>query len=662
MSDPPTVDPSSEERRPLDGHPSKERRRRGWVRFLGAAVALLAVLAVGAALSGLSARKHLTQAEAALRQGRADLIEGQTSAARSSFADARARFVSAADTASGPWFRILGWVPIVGRTPDAVAAISEAGARVADAGGTLAEAISDLPGGLAALAPEGGRVPIERFDALTSAVASARDEVAVATAMIERAPRTMLLGPVGAARAQAEEQVRSLYETLDTGSRLLEGLPLFLGSDGPRRYFFGAQNPAELRGTGGVIGAYSILTIDDGRFRFSAFRPVQSLPIPPLASVPPPSEEYAANYDQFRGGGRFWLAINLTPDFPSAAREIINAYEVAKGERLDGVLLADPFALQALLSVTGPVHVPGLDRTVDAGNVVAFTTNQAYALYPDPSTRKRLLGAVAEGVFEGLIAETGTGFDALRTLARVASEGHILAYSGDPQMQAGLARTGAGGALSAGPGDLLAIVENSSAGTKVDYYEDRAVRYEVDLWSGGSGQATADIRLTNGAPTTGLPRYVIGPNPAHAAAGEGGQLVSVYCGTGCRLEKAVRDGTQIGVWPGSELGHPFFEDYFRTPSGKTSDLQLTWYLPTAWQGGDTGGSYRLTFLNQTTIRPTALRVEIHAPDGMRIVQTSPQMQVNGDSAVWEGVPNRRLELEIRFQPPLVVRLWRALTG
>lgn len=229
-------------------------------------------------------------------------------------------------------------------------------------------------------------------------------------------------------------------------------------------------------------------------------------------------------------------------------------------------------------------------------------------------------------------------------------------------MQAGLAGTGAGGALSAGSGDLLAIVENSSGGTKVDFYEDRDVRYEVDLWRGGSGEATAQIRLTNGAPTTGLPRYVIGPNPGYAAAGEGGQLVSVYCGAGCRLEEAFRDGRQIGIWPGSELGHPFFRDYFNTPSGGTSDLQLTWYLPTAWQGGDTGGSYRLTFLNQTTIRPTALRIEVHAPDGMQIVEVSPQMHVDGDSAVWEGVPNRRLELEVRFQPPLPVRLWRALTG
>jgi hypothetical protein len=89
---------------------------------------------------------------------------------------------------------------------------------------------------------------------------------------------------------------------------------------------------------------------------------------------------------------------------------------------------------------------------------------------------------------------------------------------------------------------------------------------------------------------------------------------------------------------------------------------MTWYLPRAWEGSETGGSYRLSFLNQTTIRPTRLTVEVHAPEGMRIVETNPQMHVTGDSATWEGVPNRRLELVVRFQPPLAVRLWRSLTG
>jgi hypothetical protein len=68
------------------------------------------------------------------------------------------------------------------------------------------------------------------------------------------------------------------------------------------------------------------------------------------------------------------------PDFPSAAQAILNGYEEATGGRLDGVILADPFALQALLGVVGPVELPGYGIEIDHDTVVSFTTNEAYML------------------------------------------------------------------------------------------------------------------------------------------------------------------------------------------------------------------------------------------------------------------------------------------
>lgn len=644
-----------------DAREDSAPRRRRWGWYAGLALTLILILAGGLSISALSVRRELSQGEAALRRARSQLLDGDAGTAEASFAEARARFGAAADGAGGGLLGAMRWLPLIGRTPDALEAIAEVGIRVADAGEGLAEAIGELPGGLDALAASAGRVPVERFPPLAAAVAAARDQTGLALRTISAAPEGYLLGPVGPARVEAEEEIRALHDVLTSGADLLEGMPGFLGADGPRRYFFGAQNPAELRATGGVMGAYSILTIEDGRFHFTSFEPVQSLPIPDLDAVPPPSAEYAQNYDPFRTERRFWLAVNLTPDFPTAAQAILNAYEVAVGERLDGVIVADPFALQALLRVTGPAYVPRLDRTIRAADVVAFTANEAYSLYTDQATRKRVLGAVAEAAFARFLSRTGTDVGDLRVLARAAAEGHILAYSEDPTMQAGLAATGAGGALEGGSGDFLSVVENSAGGTKVDYFQEREVSYEVDLWPGGAAEGTVTVSLTNGAPTTGQPRYVIGPRPGFARLGEDSQIVSVYCAA-CRLERARRDGTPIAVGTGTELGLTFYRDFFRTPSGGSRRLELTWYLPEGWEGDATGGVYRLTFLGQTTIRPAPLTVEITAPDGMRIVSASPGVRIEGDTAMWEGVPSRRLELEVEFQPSWPVRLWRALTG
>lgn len=630
---------------------------------IGCAILLLgALLTVGMVGAGLAYQRHLSGGRVALQAARAALAHGNAAAAVQRFAEAERHFAAARGVTRGIWLRSLAGIPVLGRTSDALSALTEASERIAEAGTILAGAVGRLPGGLGALMPRNGRVPTEPIGELGDAAQAARDRVASALGALRAAPHSLLPGPASSALAIAEREATLLHERLAAASDILRGAPGFLGAEGPRRYFFGAQNPAELRGTGGVIGAYAILTIDRGRFRFTPFRPIQSLPAPEPAEVPPPSAEYAANYDGFRTEGRLWLAINLTPDFPTAAEVLLDAYEAIRGERLDGVILADPFALQALLRIVGPAYVPGLERTVGAADVVAFTTQEAYALYEDQATRKRVLGAVAQGAFERFLARSGGAPEDLRVLARVAADGHVLVYSQDPELQAGIARTGAGGAIRTEGADPFAIVENSAGGTKVDPYEDRHITYRVDLWPGGAAQQTAVIRLTNEAPASGLPRYVIGPRPGFAEAGEGVQLMSVYCGPGCRLQEAHRDGAQIALWRGTELGLVYFRDHFGTPSGATSELEVRLYQPSAWSGDPTGGVYRLRFFNQTTLRPTRLDLEIHPPAGMRIVEASSGVRVEAGVARWSGVPGRRLEIEVRFQPPLLIRWWRALTS
>jgi hypothetical protein len=635
--------------------------RGRWVR-LALAILLggLVVVTVGAVLDALSARRSLTQGRSALVSAKELLAEGDTVGAAAAFDRARTRFADALEETDGPWLGVAGLVPVLGRTPDVVHAVAEAGVRVAAAGSSLSDAVEGI-GGVAAIAPSRGRIPIEPIRQLAPSVDQAAREISAAVATLEGAPRTLVIGAVAAARDEAEAELRSLDDLLGTASSVLDGLPAFLGEDGPRRYFFGAQNPAELRGTGGVVGAYAILTVDEGTLSFSRFQPIQSLPMLSLEEAPSPSEEYSRNYDEFRGEGRFWLAINLTPDFPTAARAIVEAYAIAEGERLDGVILADPFALAALMRLTGPTTVPGLEVTLTADQVVAFTANEAYALLTEPEARKRLLGAVAESVVDRFLEGGDLDAGDLRSLARTAGEGHLLVYSEDPGIQPALEGTGAGGALPPVGADLLAVVENSSGGNKVDFYEDRSVTYEVWLRSDGTARATATVQLTNHAPTSGLPKYVLGPHEGFSEAGESAQIVSVYCGRGCRLERAERDGARIGVEQGSELGHTFFRDDSHTPSGATTELGLTWYLPTAWEGGSLGGVYRLTLVDQPTIRPDAVEVIVHLPSGMHVSATAPAMDATDGVAIWEGTLDGRLEIEVAFRPAPLVRLWRILS-
>lgn len=595
-----------------------------------------------------------------MQRGKRELVAGDAQAAAAAFGEAAGEFGAASDGASAPWLRVAGWFPILGRTPDAVAAVAYAGQETSRAGQLLATAVANTPGGLAGLAPSEGRVPLERIQALADTADEAAGLVETAHRRVAEAPHEMLFADVDVALWEAERELSSLAGSLRAGATILERLPALLGADGPRRYFFGAENPAELRGTGGLIGAYSILTVRDGRFSFSPFRAIQSLPLLDPGAVEPPSLDYARNYNHYRSGNGFWLNANMTPHFPSAALAYEVGFEEVTGERIDGVIAADPLALQALLRATGPVRIPSLDLRVDADSVVALTTNEAYARFDDAETRKLVLGRVAQDVVTQFLDLPSPTPQSLRVIAQAATEGHITIYADDPLMQEGLEATGVGGGFPRPRGSFFSLIQNNGSGSKIDFYQEREIVYRVRLEDDGTALADAALVFTNQAPDSGQPRYVIGPFPGVSEAGENVVLVNLYCGTDCQLTDASRDGVAVELSRGIELGQTYYRDYLKVPSGGTARLETSLTIPDAWLGNTSGGEYRLTFLNQTTVRPTTLRVEISLPEGMEVVSTAGGLRAQGDLLVYEGTPDRILELEVVFRPPFLSRMWRNL--
>jgi hypothetical protein len=108
-----------------------------------------------------------------------------------------------------------------------------------------------------------------------------------------------------------------------------------------------------------------------------------------------------------------------------------------------------------------------------------------------------------------------------------------------------------------------------------------------------------------------------------------------------------------------ERGYPVFTTGVDLASGQSRELRYDWNAGQVWDGDDGGGTYRLTVLGQTTIRPTDLVIDVRTPEGTNITSTSPAMQVEGNRAVWRGQAEDRMRFEISFQRPLPSRMWRA---
>jgi hypothetical protein len=641
----------------------EERRGRRRIRALLILLGLAAIVAAGLGFVWmLPARASLVEARQALLAGRDRLADGDAGAARREFARAEAAFDEAGSRLDGPLVRLAALVPILGRTPDAVIAIADAGELVARAAEGVAGATEQLPGGVAALAPRNGTIPLEPFRLLGPRFDQARSLLEEASAVVRETPDALLLGPVKEAFDTFTAELVEARRAVVAADELSAALPSFLGGDGPRRYFLGAQHSAELRGTGGVLGAYAILTVEDGRIRLGAFDEVGRIPTEGTSEIPPPSPEYAGLYPDTWTD---WALVNSTPDFPTAATAMERLYETGTGTRLDGIILADPAAFSQMLAVTGPTKVPGTGVTVDAGSVVPFITNEVYASLKSPEQRSRVFADMAEQVFRRyLFAEAPADpAAAARAIVDASADGHLLFHSADPAVQGSFVASGVSGELVDRPGDYLAVVANNATGNKIDFYAERNLRYGVTLLPDGTARGRADLTLTNDAPGRGQPQYVIGPYPGTGLdAGDNAMYVETYCAPGCELQGFRTEGTPEEVVVARERGHPVAVKYVRLPAGASQDLRYDWSVSEAWQDDNGGGTYRLTVQGQPTIRPTRLELEIRAPAGMSITTVTPGMQVDGDRAVWAGEVEDVLTFEVEFRPPVLESLWRSLLG
>lgn len=606
-------------------------------------VALVGVLLLGAAAVAAWVAVDLRGSYTALRaaesqagRGQAALLDGDTAAATQRFASAQRSFADADVRLGTPGVRALGFLPVLSQNLEVARGVSEAGGLVADAGRIAAGAVYGLPGGPAAFAPQAGRLPVDHIARLAPALREVADRVDAADARLAATPATWLAGPVAEARRELAARLDAVVGPARAGARLAGTLPSFLGAEGRRTYFFGAQNPSELRGTGGLIGAWTLLTVEDGRLEFGEFETITTLTLTGDAAyeMPPPNDEYGARYGRFAAAGH-GSNINMTPDFPTAAEALGNLYERRRGETLDGVIVADPYVFEALLRVTGPVEVPDVGE-VDAETVVDFVTNQQYAEFDenDP-TRKPVLGEVAQAALERFLADGGGDpARSLQVLAQAAGGGHLLLHSADEREQRAFVESGLAGAFPADPaGALFGVIVNNAAANKLDYYLEQALDYEIWLAEDGSALGRARVEFTNTAPTSGPHPTVLGPYRDDLVAGEHLLYVSTYCAPDCALLGFSRDDEPSTVGVERELGAAVFATTVRLPSGASEEIAMEWRQDGVWDGAE----FHLVVPEQPLMRPPSRRVTVHPPPGVTLHPASDSAAAGTDgSLVWRS--------------------------
>jgi hypothetical protein len=413
-------------------------------------------------------------------------------------------------------------------------------------------------------------------------------EISAATTQLDARAQAIsdpkYLSPLRDARAQLQVQVSDISKLIQNTALAARLAPSMMGADGPRTYFMGFQTNAEARGTGGLLGAFGVLRIDDGTSTVDTLEANDEIngPFTPIDLGP----EYGSQYG-YTNPTTDSRNSNQSSHFPYAAQIWKSMWAQESGMNVDGVIAIDPVALSYVLGAVGPITMPD-GEVVTRDNVVELTESTAYSRFPtDQGARQKYLQDIANAVVKKMTGRIDAPRELLDALGKAVSERRIAVWSSSPAEQKLLEETPLAHVIPDDPAPYAEVVINNLGGNKLDYYLTREIEYAADGCDGETRLSTVTIRLANTAPNKPLPDYVASSAgvlpeiPIDLPRGTMLTSVRLLATKDATLVSAIANGQKVPAFTGTERGHPSFEVQVAIPPGQSGELSFHLSEPTS---------------------------------------------------------------------------------
>jgi Protein of unknown function (DUF4012) len=605
------------------------RMPTGWQRpivlaiSISGATAFLATLVFG--LAGLLAIGDVGDGIDAANRGFELASDGEQDGAGNAFDAASTAFDDARGKVSGFWTLPARLVPIVGQHVRAVQVVAAEGVALTDAAGDTARSVDPddlrlVDGGLDLDLVEDLEPVLERT---VRALDRARDRV-------DDARSSWLVPPIDDRLVELLDELDDARPPARTAALAVREVPTMLGSDGPVFWLVAMTTPAEARGLGGLLGNWVLVEADEGRLDIvlSGRNEEVSTRLREREIELEGPEQYLARWSRFSPES-FFQDVTLSPDLPMVAEVTANLFEQAMDRSVDGVLFLDPFAVSAVLDLSGPI-VAGDRRLTDA-TVVPFLLIDQYIDYENDEVGRILaLNELVQGAFEAFTSGTLPGPRAIAdVLGPMVEQDRIGAWwqtGGEPETL--IEDTGLDGRFpDAADGDILALVHQNAGQNKLDSFLRREVDYRLRV-ADGEARATITVTLRNELTDLSLPDSIIGSNDQGYPLGTNVARLTVH--TGFDLSTARLDGEPFLVERETAFGHDAITATVEIPAGATRILEIDVAGPTDAGADD----YRLTIPFQPLVNDDTLRFDVEI-DGTVVALPSP-LVLTADMVIGPG--------------------------
>lgn len=582
-----------------------------WAIGITGVILALGIFGAGILVRSLSA--PVSDARAAydfLASGIRSLRRAEFTEAAGFFDRSTALFFSAQKGIEG--HSVARRVPLIGRE-------LQSASRLFSVGGILSKTASEVAGlaaqavapfsreqaaDISSLTPEMRKAFLETVYQSPPVLRGLRAEIGLAGHTLDLLPRGILTFFLRREIGDLRSALALAGTTMDDAIPLVELFPKLAGYPSERTYLFLLQNNTELRPSGGFIGTYGIVKVENGHLTqfftddsYNLDRLVDAKKRPP---TPAPLLKYL--------GQKQWYFrdANWSPDFEVSAQTALRFYKEEGGmENPHGVIAVTPDVVLPFVRAMGPITVEG--QTFTAENFVDVLEYQVEVAFaesgiPRPQ-RKAIISTLAHELLGRLYRIPLEQIPMLVSdLRRALDEKHFLVYSDDADLQGFAESMGWAGRVLSSAGDSLLVVDANLASLKSDPVVDRAVEYSV---APEGGELLGHVKITyinRGEFSWKTTRYRT--------------YTRVYVPPGSVLREVrgamvkEKDATPGAADTTQELGKTVFGAFISIEPGETRTLEFIYALPQSVRQSVEQKRYHLLLQKQAGVPDRDLTVRL----------------------------------------------------
>ncbi len=624
------------------------RERRVLMRTL-AVVALLAVLALTiAGFTAWSAKGQMEDGLDLAQDGLSAIRSGEQTDGIGLLSDASDSFGAAESRLTSPLLTPARALPIVAQHIDATEAVARSGANLTR---IAAKAASEAD--YTKISMEDGVVDLELVTSMQEPVERSVAALLTAQEQVEDVDTQWLIPPVADPLERFAQELSATAVEATTAQKAVTAAPWLLGEDDTRRYAVLLGQPAESRFGGGFVGTWAEVEASNGRVEMVDSGNIDRL----IRADGADTRKIELSFQYMDRYARYFPERNLqnlmvSPDLPTVRNVAVELWPQIRDKTIDGVIYLDPEGLAALLALTGPVEVEGLDEPLTTDTAADLLTIGIYEQFPAASDRDPILEATVEAVFDALTTGSLASPNHLGdVMGPAARAGHLKMSVVDETAESFLAAVNANGALPDVPDgeDFVALKTANAAPNKLDPYLERSFTYDVNVDPlSGLVDATATVELVNNTPSGGLPAVVQGNRALNdgieSAPTAGTALLYLSLYSVLDLAGATIDGQPLGIETQQELQRWAYSTSVVIPPGGSTTLEfdLTGFVDPLEPYRATVGHQPLTHDDRIVVRVGSGR------EGWRPVAVPP-FSAGDDRALLEADLTENLRLEVPFE-------------